>query len=52
MTKYTATRQTVLYGGSTYVCLDKAWGFKPGDMVRIEVEAVEDDDRAGHKEGH
>ena len=40
--KYTATKRTVAYGGSTYVVLDKAWGFKPGELVNITAEHADD----------
>lgn len=36
--KFSATRPTVKYGNSTYVVLDKSWGIKPQEIVRIEVE--------------
>lgn len=48
--KYTATKRTVSYGGSTYVVLDKAWGFKPGELVNITAERA-DDSGVGPEEG-
>ena len=42
-TRFKSTRKVVRFGGgSTYVCLDRSWGIKPGDMVTIEVEKVDD----------
>lgn len=38
--EFIATRKTVRSNRSTYVVLDKKWGFEPGDLVEITVRLI------------
>lgn len=49
---YIGTKKTVAYGNSTYVVLDKNWGIRPGQMIRIAVDVLDDDRGSEAEEGH